>query len=462
MNQPSASAAEGRANLARPSLCLVLLTIVVLLASASPAAALMTPILTETNPASPGATTTPRVKGIIEVIDTKVMTLGVGLRGAGPVTRGEGLTNTVKVYASSNCTGPVLGEGPVSQLKGEGIQVGPLVEDAVTTLYANQTDGLTTSECSVNGLPYRQVSTAPDAPVFEGTDPSSPANQNSPRLYGFADQEATVLIYQGADCAGSVVASGKGTEFEELGIQVSVSDNSETIFSAEADLGGLTSECSEEPVVYREVTPPPEPGGGGSSGGSGSGNGGTPVPAGPPPPAPRLRTVPGGFANDSTPLITGTAPAASTVRIYADPQCGGNPVAKASLAEFLAGVEVRVVDNDVTVFSATSSNGLVSACSEPVAYVEDSLVPHTRITMGPASKTAKRKAIFRFMDATGNLPGTTFQCRVDGRGWKRCTSPLRLRNLKPKRHTVEVKATDAAGNAETKGAKRRFKVVPRP
>lgn len=454
MTELTISRNKRRAKSARLLLCLTLLTAVTLLASAAPASALMAPVLTETNPASPSVSTTPRVKGVIEVIETKVITLG-----AGPVTRDEGPTNTVKIYDDAACLGSVLGEGPVSQLKGEGIQVGPLATDQVTTLYANQTDGLTTSACSTNGLPYRQISTAPDAPVFELVEPTSPADDNSPHLLGAADPEATVLIYTGAVCGGAAVASGDGAEFASAGIQVTVPDNSETTFSAKANLGGLVSDCSTEPIVYREVTPPPSPGGGGSGGGSGGGNGGTNAPAGPPPPAPRLRTVPGGFANDSTPLVTGTAPGASTVRIYADPQCGGNPVAKVSLAEFLAGVEIRVVDNDVSVFSATSSNGLISACSDPVVYVEDSLTPQTQITMGPASKTAKRKAIFRFMDATGNLPGTTFQCRIDGRSWKQCSSPLRLRNLKPKRHTVEVKATDAAGNAETKGAKRRFKVI---
>ncbi|HVQ59992.1 MAG TPA: hypothetical protein VMS60_13900 [Solirubrobacterales bacterium] len=455
-------ASEGRARLARPSLCVAFLSLLVFLTTAAPASALMAPILEETDPASPGSSLTPSVIGDISTVDTAA--IGFGLRGLGPVTRAESPDNTVKLYTAAGCTGAVVGEGTVAELKDEGVQVSTLLPiDQVTTFYANQTDSLMiTSDCSAKGLAYRQVTTAPDAPSFDSVNPASPANDNFPQLIGTVDPEAIVTIYAGASCSGSVVASGGGTEFGDAGIQVSVPDNSETTFSAKQRLAGIPSDCSAGTIAYREVTPPPDPGGGGSGGGSsGGGAVATLVPTAPPPP-PRLRTVPGGFASDNTPLVTGTAPGASTVRVYADPKCGGYPVATASLAGFLAGLEVRVLDNDVTVFSATASNGKVSPCSEPVVYIEDSLAPRTRITMGPAAKTAKRKAIFRFMDTTGNAPGTRFLCRIDGRKWKQCASPLRLRNLKPKRYTVQVKAADPAGNVETKGAKRSFKVVPRP
>jgi hypothetical protein len=80
--------------------------------------------------------------------------------------------------------------------------------------------------------------------------------------------------------------------------------------------------------------------------------------------------------------------------------------------------------------------------------------------MAPAAKTRHRNAVFRFVDTTGNPPGTTFLCKVDKRKWRPCSSPLRLRGLRRAKHTVEVKAVDPAGNAEAKPAQRRFKVVP--
>jgi hypothetical protein len=112
------------------------------------------------------------------------------------------------------------------------------------------------------------------------------------------------------------------------------------------------------------------------------------------------------------------------------------------------------------VFSAVAvSDGGQSSCSNSVQYVEDSTPPHSRITMAPAAKTRHRTVVFRFTDTTGDPAGTAFFCKVDKRKWRLCSSPLRLQGLHLAKHTVEVKATDPAGNAETRPAKRSFKVV---
>ncbi|HET6997397.1 MAG TPA: hypothetical protein VFI03_02320 [Solirubrobacterales bacterium] len=441
-----------------------------LLATASAAhAALAVPILTDTNPVSPGASLTPRIMGEFEGSETKAVPFGIGLRAAGPVTKSLAEPdNTVRIYTSAGCAGPVAAEGTAEELaEGSGIQVDSAVAaDLVTIFYATQSKPGETSGCSVQGLPYRQVTNPPAAPTFSSVAPASPANENFPRLIGTADPEASVSIFAGPSCADTALASGSGAQFGGAGIVVGVLDNSENTFSARAAIAGFTSSCSVTPIVYHEVTPVSPPGGGGGGGGESPGGGGGAPPATPslPPPAPHLRTIPGGWANNNTPLLTGTAPGASTVRIFADPACAGTPVAKASFEQFTAGVPVQVIDNAATVFSAVAVNGSgrASSCSQPVIYVEDSLTPRTRITMGPAAKTAKRKAVFRFIDTTGNAPGTTFFCKVDKHRWKPCASPLRLGKLRPRAYVIQVKAIDPAGNAETKGAKRRFKVVSRP
>jgi hypothetical protein len=467
MNTPSIYAVKGRANLARPLTFLLLASILVVLATASvaQAAADLDPIiLTGTNPVSPGAAPMPRIQGEIEGMGTKVVHFGFGLRAVGPITRNlDEPNNTVKLYTDAACAGPVAGEGTAKKLAEEGgIQVSsPLVPDSLTVFYATQRNAETTSACSSQGIAYRQVTTPPGAPVLESVSPASPANENFPHLIGSADPEATVSIYATPDCKGTPLASGSGASFGAGGIQVFVADNSETTFHAKVTMAGFSTACSAGSVSYREVTPPPVPGPGGGGGGGGGGTA-APAPSVTPPP-PRLRTIPGGSANNNTPLVTGTAPGATAVRIYAAPDCSGSPVAKGSAGEFAAGLPVRVVDNVVAVFSGISaSGGKDSKCSDPVVYVEDSMTPHTRITMGPAAKTAKRKAIFRFTDTTGNAPGTAFLCRVDRRKWKQCASPLRLRSLRPRRYQIQVKATDPAGNAEQRGAKRSFRVVARP
>jgi hypothetical protein len=291
----------------------------------------------------------------------------------------------------------------------------------------------------------------------------------SPRTAATKHPEYEIRLYANPACSGVEMAKGLASEFEKPGLQVTVPQDSITTFYARqfdlTDLGH-PSPCSGG-LTYWEgavaVAPPQEPpAGGGGGGGGGATIDPSKVAGGSRPDPPRLRTVPGGTANDNTPLVTGTAPGAATVRIFTNPSCDGAPVAKGSAAQFDAGLKVQVVDNVAVAFYGVSvgPNGGQSACSQPVSYVEDSTTPHTRITMGPASKTRKHVAVFRFTDTTGNAPGTAFFCKVDRGRWKPCSSPLRLRRLHLRRYTVQVRATDPAGNAETKGAKRRFKVVP--
>ena len=468
MNKRSEIARKGRAIAARPFfLVTVACALTVLVAPAAAQASLQELVLNESNPASPGASLTPRIKGRVNEGETKKVSPGLrAFAFGGPITRAVEPNNTARLYTDSNCIGPLAGEGTVGHLEVEGIQV-TVAAEAVTTFYATQSNGGETSQCSAQGFDYRQVSTAPAAPSLDSTAPPSPANDNLPRLVGGADPDATVSIYSTPDCSGAAVASESGATFAAPGIQVTVADNSETSFSAKATMAGFSSPCSAASIAYREVTPPSEPPpGSGSGGGSSPGGGGgtTAPPTGSPPPAPRLRTAPGGTANDNTPLLTGSAPGASSVKVFPRPDCGGTPIAKGPAGEFASpGFEIQVPDNVTAAFSAVSVSGAgQSACSAPVLYVEDSTAPHTRITMGPAAKTARKKAVFRFTDTTGAAAGTAFFCKVDRAKWKPCSSPLKLQHLRPRSYVVQVKATDPAGNSEPKGAKRRFKVIRHP
>jgi hypothetical protein len=452
---------KGRAIAARPLVVLLAVGALCFFAMTVAAQAIPAPTLTSTNPLSPGSSLTPMVRGNVEEAETKAVTFGTA-NGLQPITSAIDLNDTIRVYTTANCSGSSVGEGPLEDLKGEGIAVGTVGVGSVTTFYATVTDGTETSQCSP-GLSYRHVSGAPAAPILTGANPPSGTNENLPRLIGSADPEAVVAIYASADCSGSVANSASGAQFGAEGIQVLVTDNSDNTFSAKATLGGFVSVCSSPPLVYKESTPPPEtnPGTGEPGGGGG---GFTPATVVTPPPSPRLRMIPGAAANNNTPLVAGTATGAGAVRIYAGGSCDDNAiVARGSVAELAAGIPVRVVDNVSATFSAVALTGATaSKCSQAVTYVEDSLSPHTRITMGPASKTAKRKAVIRFTDTTGDAPGTTYFCKVDKAKWKACSSPLRLKKLKPKHHLVRVKAVDPAGNAEAKGAKRGFKVIRHP
>jgi len=439
-----------------------------LLAAAALAAALLAspaaaepppaPALLETSPGSPGLSDAPRVigdsDGVVASVVPSAGSASAALAATSP-------SNTITLYTDASCAGPVVGVGSAAQLEGAGIEVtSPVAHDAITTFYANQSDGVETSECS-DGLSYRQVSTAPGRPVFTAVVPASPADENNPRLIGNAEAESLVSIYTDASCAGPAVAAGSGLAFSGAGIEVSVPDNSTTTFYAVASWAGLESPCSESSITYQEhtVLPPPveeQP----------------PPPTENPPappgkgalPAPRLRVLPAARANDNSPRVTGVAPGAAVVRVYGNPDCDGSPLVKGAVGQLAGGFAIQVADDTTSRFYgvAVDEAGEPSSCSSSAAvYVEDSTPPATRITLGPGVKTRARSPVFRFTDATEE-PGTSFFCKLDKWGWRPCQTPWRVPRVGRKAHLVRVKAVDAAGNAEAIGAQRRFKVVSRP
>lgn len=90
-----------------------------------------------------------------------------------------------------------------------------------------------------------------------------------------------------------------------------------------------------------------------------------------------------------------------------------------------------------------------------LALTTDATPPKTKVTKKPPTSTTKRKAKIRF---TSNEAGSTFQCKVDRKRWKPCSSPLTLKNLKVGKHQVQIRAIDVAGNVETSRAKVRWRV----
>lgn len=359
-----------------------------------------------------------------------------------------------------------------------------------------------------------RAATAPISPKLLGTNPTSseafPASTTTPLVFGEAEPEDgiiaqgtrppglgawgvaaavvkptqhpeyEILVYAQAQCAGIPIGSGRADAFEQAGIQVQVAANSLTVLSAaqvDPSSPGKQSVCSG-PMPYWEGVVPGGGGGneggsgGGGNGGSGGGDGGSTPGAVSPgsvdpavttgkPEAPRLRLSPTAVANNNAPVVSGSAPGAGSVALYANGTCNGKAVANGSASQLAAGFVMQVADNTTTTYSAIAIGGKRSDCSAPVTYVEDSTAPVTRVTMGPGVKTRKHKAVFRFADVTEGSPGTSsFLCKVDKAKWKPCASPLRLKHLRLSKYVVRVRAVDLAGNAERLGAKRIFKVVP--
>ena len=101
------------------------------------------------------------------------------------------------------------------------------------------------------------------------------------------------------------------------------------------------------------------------------------------------------------------------------------------------------------------------ACPSPPnptypGLIADNDPPETTITKRAPHKSHRRAVRFKFHS---DEPGSTFECKLDRRRWRRCSSPKRVRHLRKGRHKFRVRARDPAGNVDPSPAKDRFKIV---
>jgi len=87
---------------------------------------------------------------------------------------------------------------------------------------------------------------------------------------------------------------------------------------------------------------------------------------------------------------------------------------------------------------------------------KDTTPPDTKITKGPPKKTHKTTAKLKF---TSTETGSTFQCKLDRKPFKKCSSPKTYKKLKPGKHVFKVRAIDKAGNVDPTPAKRKFTIL---
>ncbi len=171
-------------------------------------------------------------------------------------------------------------------------------------------------------------------------------------------------------------------------------------------------------------------------------------------------TDPPSPANENDLLVTGSAPAGTTVRLYdgCPFQEASDEVGSGTAAELASpGIPVTVQDNSSNTFIATAEEPGVagSNCSNAVDFTEDSDAPETTLTDVPPNRTSKRKLKFGF---EADEPGATFKCKLDAARFKPCDSPKAVK-LDPGRHRFAVRATDLAGNSDPIPAEDAFKVV---
>jgi uncharacterized delta-60 repeat protein len=99
----------------------------------------------------------------------------------------------------------------------------------------------------------------------------------------------------------------------------------------------------------------------------------------------------------------------------------------------------------------------------PGAGGADTTPPETTINKKPKKKTEKAKAKLKF---SANEAGSTFECRLKGKGVKKklrtfkpCAATVKYKKLKPGKKKFDVRATDSAGNVDPTPAKAKWKVI---
>jgi Bacterial Ig domain/Glycine rich protein len=337
---------------------------------------------------------------------------------------------SVSVYASSDCSLPTAVIVDSTTRLATGLQLS-VTEDSSTTFSVTATDQAGNVSACSDPITYVEDSTPPTKPTGLSTTPASPSTDQEPGLHGTAEAGATVSVYLSSDCSGSVATTGTAGLSGAFAIPVTVPANATTSLSVTAtDAAGNVSDCSAS-VDYTHDSVAPDP-----------------------PSA--VSIAPTSPANNNAPVISGTAEAASTVKVYTASSCTGTPVATDTAANFASpGITLSVADDSTTAFyvTATDAAGNHSTCSGPTTYIEDSSSPKpTGVTLtpaGPANNTRPKITGTVEAGATVSVYATT-DCSsplvASGTAASFASPGLVLAVTDDSTTTFSVQATDAVGN----------------
>jgi hypothetical protein len=182
------------------------------------------------------------------------------------------------------------------------------------------------------------------------------------------------------------------------------------------------------------------------------------------PPAPSFTSAPPSPSNDTSPTFAFASESGATFQCALDSDsysaCSSPHTYPGPLAAGPHTFKVRAVDS--------LGNGPGPAATRE--WTIDTVAPDTTLLSGPAagSTSPSDSATFTFSSPQS---GATFQCRIDAEAFSACTSPHTRSALANGDHTFQVRAVDAAGNADGSPASRTWTVndldrdgdgIPRP
>lgn len=302
----------------------------------------------------------------------------------------------VKLYTNASCTSAVLASGTAADFGSPGITIA-VADNSTTIVYATATDAAgNASACSSSFVQFVEDSAAMSAPSSLASTPASPSSDNAPRIHGVADAGSTVKLYTNDSCTSAVLATGTAAQFTSPGITVSLNaDTTTTIYATATDVANNISSCSSGYTYVEDSTAPA---------------------------APTLSATsvesPG---STTSPKVTGTAEAGSTVSLHLASDCSGGAIGTGSAAQLGGlGVTATVPSQAAsTIYAkATDAAGNVSPCSSPgLAYThrEATLVKDIR-TDSIDSSTPQNGLVmgsWAYFSASNGINGTELW-RSDG------------------------------------------------
>lgn len=113
-------------------------------------------------------------------------------------------------------------------------------------------------------------------------------------------------------------------------------------------------------------------------------------------------------------------------------------------------------DGTYTAEAVQVGNSRSAGTSQDVVFTIDTVPPTSTLSGAPTAPTGARTAKLTF---TASEPGSTFRCSIDRAVSVPCTSPLMLSRLAVGRHSVGIRATDAAGNPQVTPTKVSWRIV---
>jgi hypothetical protein len=333
-------------------------------------------------------------------------------------------TVTLIVDGTQVGTTPTDGAGAWTFTPAAALAEGPHAVEATAMDVAGNTSPVSTTNT------FLVDTMAPVAPVVFTPADGSTTNDSVLTYSGAAEAGSTVtVIVDGAQVAPTT-ANGMGTW--TLTPATALAEGPHTVKARAMDAAGNTSPDSNLHTFTINSAPPSV--------------------------VKVLFPTDGSTINDSNPLIRGLAQPGSAVMIRIDDVFAG-------MAEFKTPSEwefhvVHALSPGGHQVKVLASNSIGTPSPDlNINIVIDLTMPDTTIVSGPRALTNSEHATF---DVSSNLPGGTYECRLDDGPFAACPDPALFTALTGGDHTLSVRSISAAGNVDSTPAIHHWTVDLKP